>query len=311
MEVIFNVQPLPVWDWRVASDLYFGGMGVGTFLFAVLADWHFGGKQKQLCRTAAYLSPFLVIFGEILLMAKLGHPSSVFYLFLSFHPGSAIWWGAWLQLIFVAGAFVYAFWWEDESKEVARHRLGWALSPLALSVGAYHGFLLTTFEVRALWSGSTVVASILAFVTTGMAITLVVHLWRSRREGRMHGEQLGDFLHEIHEIRYLVGVTIMTELFVFAVWWLSLKAGNAAEQAALAAANAAFGPIFWSLGIGLGLILPLLVGLGVVLKRPELPASVEINSIWATSVMILLGGFVIRWGIVLGGQAGTLNMNLG
>lgn len=312
MEVIFNVQPMPIWDWRVAADLFFGGMGVGAFLFALLADWHFQGKQKELCRTAAQLSPILVVLGLMFLLAKLGRPWAFFHLFGSLKLGSPIWWGGWLQTIFVAGALLYAYWWQDESKRHSRTLLGWALSPVALAVGAYHGFLLAAFEVRALWStGATVSASMLGFVTTGMAVTLVVHLRRSRMQGRLAMSNLDVFLEEMHGVRNLLGVALFAQLFVFIVWWMELQAGDEAAQTALTAANHAFGPLFWVLGIGLGLVLPLLFGVIVLLARPKLTKDMEVKSVYATSAMILVGGFVIRWGILIGGQADSLSMTLG
>ena len=37
-EIIYEVQSGPIWDWKVAMDLFLGGAGVGAFLFAVFLD---------------------------------------------------------------------------------------------------------------------------------------------------------------------------------------------------------------------------------------------------------------------------------
>ncbi len=312
MEVIFNIQPMPAWDWRVAADLFFGGMGVGTFLFSVVADWHFKGKYKALCRTAAQLSPALVIVGLLFLLSEMGRPYSFYLLFLSYSPDSVIWWGGWLQTIFVIGALIYAKWWSEEDRAYDRRILGWALSPFALGVGAYHGLLLSSLEVRALWStGSTVLASMLSLITTGIAVTLIVHLWKSRNLGRLAGDDLQPFLDEMHEVRNLLGAALFAQAFIFLIWYIALKQGDAADQMAMAAANATYAALFWGLGIGLGLILPLMMGVYFILFRVQVGATAEVNSIVLTSGLILVGGFVIRLGIVLGGQAAPLIMSLG
>lgn len=311
MEVIFNTQPMPYWDWRVALDLFFGGMGVGTLLLAVGIDWRFGDKHRRFAQTAALLSPAFVLLGLLFLMSKLGRPTASVHLYLGFHPTSALWWGGWLQLLLVAGSVVYALWWRDEAKDGARRALGWLLSPLALAVGVYHGWLLSAFEVRALWStGATILAAVLAALTTGMAAALLLYLLRARSHGRMLGGELDAFLDEMHGLRNLLGAGLLAQLAVFAFWWISLKGGGMAEQQALAAANQAYGPLFWVVGIGLGLVLPLAIGLGTLVKR-NLSGQAHWAGLWTSSALILVGGLVIRWAVVMGGQAAPLTMQLG
>ena len=70
---------------------------------------------------------------------------------------------------------------------------------------------------------------------------------------------------------------------------------------ALAAANAHAGPLFWLVGIGIGLVLPAVIQIGDMLRRvPEHRVSVPLAAI--TAILILVGGFVFRYAIVIGGQ---------
>ena len=55
--IIYELGHPIIWDWRVATDLFFGGMGVGAFLFAVMVDWRYEGKYKRICQTAAWVAP--------------------------------------------------------------------------------------------------------------------------------------------------------------------------------------------------------------------------------------------------------------
>ena len=86
------------------------------------------------------------------------------------------------------------------------------------------------------------------------------------------------------------------------MWWISLQSGLAPAQMALNAANAAYGPLFWYGGIGLGLVIPLALGAYTVVYGGRAGVRLEVNMIWLTSGLILVGGFIFRLAVVLGGQ---------
>jgi protein NrfD len=303
--IVFNAQQGALWDWRVAVDLFFGGMGVGAFLFAVLIDWRYQGKYSRICQTGAWLAPLFVIIGLFFVMLKMGRPMAIFLTFTTYAPSSPLWWGGIFQTLFLLGTIYYAIqWMNPEAGEKARRRLGWSLIPIAFIVGAYHGFLLSVFRAKPLWNtGPTMVAAILGFVTTGIAAILLIHLLRMKRSGRLgQKEWVKEFLGDVREIRLVLGAALIAQVFTFFIWWISLKYGNLSAQEALAAANAAYGPLFWWVGIGLGLILPLLLGSYIVFRGERASLNTEVNFIWGTSALILMGGFVFRLAIVLGGQ---------
>ena len=303
--MIFTYPYSLIWDWRVATDLFFGGMGVGAFLFALLIDWRYEGKFKRICQTGAVLAPVFVVLGLIFLMAKMGRPMAIFLTFTTFAPSSPLWWGGIFQTLFVLGGIYYAVYWLTPDENVAaRRRLGWALLPVALIVGGYHGFLLSIFRAKPLWNtGPTVVAAVLGFLTTGIAAIMLIHLIRMKLAGRLEQKEwVNEFLTEIHEVRLILGIALVLQVFTFFIWWVSLTYGDLAAQTALAAANAAYGSLFWWAGIGLGLIAPLLLGGYTVFKGTRAGQSLEVNMIWITSGLILIGGFIFRLTMVLGGQ---------
>ncbi len=66
--VTYNVFHLLYWDWRIAGDLFFGGVGIGAFIYAVLL----GMKARQsgptlLQQRAAVMAPIAVVVGLLLL----------------------------------------------------------------------------------------------------------------------------------------------------------------------------------------------------------------------------------------------------
>ena len=99
---LYNIQDAVIWDWRVATDLFVGGIGVGAFLFS-FALWRFGGEAyRGLARTAAVITPVMVSLGLLLLFWKLGNRWIAYQMMLNVSPTSMMWWGASVQGVFVA-----------------------------------------------------------------------------------------------------------------------------------------------------------------------------------------------------------------
>ncbi len=305
-EIVFHTQPGPVWDWRVALDLFLGGAGVGALLFAVFLDERFKGRYRRLCHTAAWLSPLLILAGLVLVMMKLGRPLQLFLTYTSFNPTSPLWWGGVFQPLLVLGAFVYALKWRNaEAEDGGRRWLGRLLVPLALIVGTYHGLLLAVMGAHPLWNtGPTVIAALLGFASTGIAVVMLLHLLRMKLAGRLQGtDHVSAFLANMQIVRNILIAVLALQLATFFLWWLSLKLGSLQDQQALTAATDAYGRMFWQLGIGLGLVLPLIL-LGIAVVRSETANNgSRIMMIAVTSLLILVGGVFFRLALVLGGQA--------
>jgi protein NrfD len=308
-DVIFNVQQGPYWDWRVAVDLFLGGAGVGALLFAIVLDEIFPSRYRRICQTAAWLSPLLVVAGLAFLLVKLGRPFHLLLTYTNFNPHSPLWWGGVFQPLLVIGGLWYALKWnkallQPDARDTGRRLLGWVLAPLAIVVGGYHGLLLAIVTARPLWNtGPTVVSAMLGFLATGIAAVMLVHLVRMKFSGRMEREErVAVSLEDMKVFRNVLFAALILQLGTFFLWWLSLNYGSLQDQQALAAANAAYGPMFWWFGIGLGLVLPLILGALTLLCSKAIRQGFEISVITLTSAMILVGGYFFRLAVVLGGQ---------
>ncbi len=303
-EIIYHVQPGPYWDWKVAVDLFLGGAGVGAFLFSVALFELWGQRYRRIPQTAAMLAPILVGVGALFLMLKLGRPTALLQTFVNFAPTSPLWWGGIFQTVFIAGAIWYALKWRNTEPDEGRRRLGLALTPIALIVGAYHGLLLAVVTARPLWNtGPTVIAALLAFAATGIAAVMLTHLVRMKLAGRLDDdEHVGSFLDDMRPVGNVLIATLVLQLGTFFLWWLSLFFGSLQDRLALDAANAAYGTMFWLIGIGMGLVLPLVLGSFVMWRPGPFNLRQQVLLIGLTSVTILVGGFVFRLAVVLGGQ---------
>ena len=302
--IFYGIQAGPYWDWRIALDLFFGGAGVGAFLFGVGLDAAFKDRYSRITQTAAILAPILVVLWLLSLLAELGRPAHLFLTFTHFAPSSPLWWGGIFQTLFVAGSVWHAVKWRRTGPDRKRRLLGWELTPIAIVVGAYHGMLLAVVTARPLWNtGPTVVAALLSFAATGIAAVMLTHLLRMKLGGRLKLEEhVNTFLHDMTPVRYILGATLVLQLATFFLWWVSLRFGSLHDKQALAAANAAMGPLFWWVGIGLGLAVPLALGAFVIAQGETSKRTWQVNMIALTSVLILVGGFFFRLAVVLGGQ---------
>ncbi len=306
--LVHVVQAGPYWDWRVALDLFFGGAGVGALLFGVAFDTVFPGRQRRLCQTAAWLAPLLVVLGLVFLLLEMGRPQRLFLTYVQFAPTSPLWWGGIFQLVLVIGSIAYALTWRDvETVGPTRRRLGWALAPVAIIVGAYHGLLLAAVTARPLWNtGPTVVAALLSFAATGVAAVTLVHLVRAKLAGRLaDAELVTSFLKDMVPARNVLVAVLVLQLGTSFLWWLSLSFGSLSDQRALAAANASYGTMFWWFGIVPGLVLPLVLGGYVVWRGEAEHRARQIGVIGLASALILIGGLFFRLAVVLGGQVGV------
>lgn len=311
-EIIYNVQAFPYWDWRVALDLFFGGAGVGAFLFAVFMEERFQGRYVRISRTAAWLAPVFIGAGLLLVLLKMGRPFHLYNTYLNFNAASPLWWGSLFQPLLMFGTLIYAWMWRTEAPaDDRRQLLGRVLVPVAIIVGAYHGLLLAVNVSVPIWnSGPTVILALLGFASTGIAAVMFVHLLRMKRAGRLGDEaHVAEFLENMIPVRNTLAVVLVLQAVTMFLWYLALNYGSLQDQQALAALNAQYGMLMWGASAGMGVLLPLILGGWVSLRATPMSLPGQVGMITLTSILILAGGVCFRLAIVLGGQV-ELPMNL-
>ena len=305
--MIYDTPHLIYWDWRIAADLFFGGIGVGAFLIAVLNSLVYKDKYPSVSKVGAVLAPIMVILGLILMVTELGHPMRMWRTITGFNVSSPLSWGGPFQALMVVIGIAYAALWLRPGSAKTRNLVGIIGIPIALVVGAYHGWLLTIVKARPLWNtGPATISALLGFVTTGMAAVLLV-LCIQHRNGRTAAEAPTEEGGEasapwmIRDFRRLLVGAMIIQALTFFIWWISLEYGSADAQGALVAANVATGPLFWFVGIGLGLVVPIILQVQAIIVSKRLE-SLSMPLTILTAVLILIGGFVFRYAVVIGGQ---------
>lgn len=283
------------WGIPVAFDLFLAGFGAGALLLAVVADL-FGGKQYQkIMRTGAIIAPWPVLLGVILLVVDLGNPLRFWEFLLRkgpgilmFNPDSVMSIGVWLLTFFVILSLVYlvlclvswVFVWGAKLRQL----VGVVASCFALLVTVYTGVLLAATP-NPLWNSVLLPAVFsVSALSTGIAgVVFVLALGRIYKRA----VKIDPFVSELEKInsRVIGLLLIITILFVLA------GIGSAQMRMII---GLRFGFLWWIGIVGLGLIVPLLFGIKGKANTPG--ASLVV------SALVLLGGFLLRYVILMGGQ---------
>jgi formate-dependent nitrite reductase membrane component NrfD len=256
-------------------------------------------------RTVALLpwaAPLLLSVGMYALWLDLENRWNVFRFYLAVRPSSPMSWGSWILLIVYPASVLLA--WvitpaiirravlerapagrplaeRVERWALAHDRaLAWTNIVVGAALGVYTGVLLGTMAARPLWNSAILGPLFLASGVSSAAAFLL--LWRvSDAERRAIG-------------RFDRGVMVV-ELALIALWLVSLGTGGAASRDAVSLLiGGPYTTAFWSLVVVMGLVTPLAAEV-IEVRHGLLPGRVS-------AVLVLLGGFALRWIVVFAGQ---------
>jgi formate-dependent nitrite reductase membrane component NrfD len=166
-----------------------------------------------------------------------------------------------------------------------RHQrnLEWSNLILGIALGTYTGILLGTLGARALWSSGLLGPLFLVSgLSTGAALFMLFPISRQ----------------EHHLVRNLdigaIGLELLLIVFLFVD--LLNGGGQMGRQAAALFFGGAFTAKFWALVVIAGLLVPLF------LEFYEFRHKVHAGLV--APVLLLIGGFALRWILVSAGQVG-------
>ncbi len=307
-ELILTLQRGLIWDERVVGDLFLGGVGVGAFLFAFLL-WRFAEERYlPLVKVAATIAPVSVAAGLGLLFWKLGNKLNVYQLILNVSPTSVMWWGAIIQGAFVALSALFAFrllFPHVSLPRVLSASVAGVLGvPFAVAVGIYHGLLLAVLTSHPLWaSGPMIVTSVLLFTITGVAASLLVYLLL-RAFVRLEAGPSDVFAQGLKPVALVLIAAAALLLVTLFAWFVDLRFGPLPARLALQAMLSEYGVILAVFGIGFGLLVPIVVGI-LLLPRFGAGRTPPAGLVAIACLLLLAGGFTIRYAAVIGGQLPT------
>ena len=294
-----NIDPyLNIWHWEIPVYLFLGGLAAGIMFFA--GYFTILRKEKEMQATVKYapfLVPFALVLGLFALFLDLKHQLYFWRLYTTVRLESPMSWGAWtlmfvtpLSMVWVASYMkeVFPKWdWKfnilNQFEALAikyRKAMAWALMFLAVVLGVYTGILLSAFNARPLWN-----TSILGplFLVSGMSTGLAVIAWMSKSK------------YERKVLTRIDLIFIGVELFLIIHMFMGFMAASEVQiEAAQLFLGGEFTVVFWVFIIILGLAFPASLEI-LELRGFHIP-------IWIPSLLILIGGLVLRFVMVEAGQ---------
>ncbi|MBD3649219.1 MAG: polysulfide reductase NrfD [Pseudomonadales bacterium] len=323
------------WHLPVIFYLYLAGLGAGAVSVSGYAFLN-GERSPQssyhyfrMARLGAIIGPIPVLIGVALLIFELGRPFRPLNLYkvINLSPMSI---GSWFLLFFILTSlawtvtFLASFKPEHEGlhKKMAPARTALAMIniPLGIGVAVYTGILLGAMPARPFWN-----SPILAFLflisalSTGIALIVAARALfhrkspeavpdrRERTAGRRKSKRAG---RRYHETGYLLATTdlvlISLELLVIFLFimFAHLTIGNLKYAMQILLPGGEMAMEFWVGVVLVGLLIPALVELYTCLPRMlyNVPFVAHRSVELCMSIAVLIGGFMLRYVIVIAGQ---------
>ncbi|MFC1659936.1 NrfD/PsrC family molybdoenzyme membrane anchor subunit [Gemmatimonadota bacterium] len=291
-----------VWGWEIPLYLFLGGLVAGIMIITGIRMLRSREDQPSAAFSLLpWTAPALISLGMFFLWLDLEDPFNAWRFYMTFEVTSPMSWGAWILVGVYPVSILLA--WVLTPEEVlggGRKRIlslpllatadRWAkenvplLSALNIvmgaSLGIYTGVLLGTMAARPLWNSALLGPLFLVSgLSTGAAFMLL-----SRLNDR---ERI--FLGRVDM------ALIAVELAILALWMVGLASGGASSQGALGAVlGGPYTTAFWTLVVTLGLVAPL-AGEWLEYRHGAVPGK-------GTAILVLIGGFALRWILVFAGQ---------
>jgi formate-dependent nitrite reductase membrane component NrfD len=293
---------LHVWHAEIPLYLFLGGLVAGLLVLPALDAWRRpDAPRSRALALLPWLAPVLLSLGMLFLWLDLENRWNVLRFYFVLRPASPMSWGAWILLLIYPAAVLFAL---AElpadlvAKLAARSRwlgrlpslVAWARArrgPLALlsavsgvALGIYTGVLLGALGARPLWSSAVLGPLFLVSgLSTGAAFMLLYRLAEGER--RLLGR--ADML------------LILVELALIGLWLIGLLSGSAASrEAAGLVLGGPYTAAFWLMVVVVGLLAPLMAE-SLEHHHGLVPGR-------AAALLVLIGGFALRWIIVAAGQ---------
>lgn len=275
------------WDWLVYVEMFVAGIAAGAFVTAALLELT-GRGRSPLVRIAHLVSFPLVLLATLFLIIDLGRPERFWHMILqskTFVPALKLWspisFGTYVLGLFGVLSFVTFVdaLLDGRLLRQATLRRVWIIvgGIVAFMLAAYSGVLLSATNIPG-WGETTLIGALFVAIAmaTGMATVLLLGALGGRGEA------------DVRDLARTNALLVAWELVMLAIFVVSL--GGQARQVFLSG-----GPLVAIVGAALvGGIVPLVLYLAA--SRAGRPL------IALTSVLVLLGGLLLRYAIVMGPQ---------
>ncbi|MGE5096041.1 MAG: NrfD/PsrC family molybdoenzyme membrane anchor subunit [Betaproteobacteria bacterium] len=270
-----------VMPWGGAYAFYFFTIGISAALFFLSSMSWFRAEYAPLRRGTAYVSFVLLLLSAALLIGDLAQPARFFYILLvhNLNFGSPLAWGT-LNLVlfaFVSVAYIVAV---HRNHEAGGKALAIVGSLLAVSLPIYTGYDLTVHQNRPVWNTPLIPVLFVALsFVSGAAVAYLL----------VRGDAVLSKVLRSMMLWGTGGIAAMLVSMMGTTWY----GGVGSELTFMLMTEGGLGFVFVGLGMVIGTLLPIALML-LPQHRPQMVA--------AAAVLLLVGGFALRYSILIGGQ---------
>jgi molybdopterin-containing oxidoreductase family membrane subunit len=259
----------------------------------------FGKKiYKPLAPLSGLLSLALLVGGLLVLVLDLGQPTRLIVAMTTYNFKSIFAWNIYLYVGFLAVVVAYLFTMMERkagqyTKAVGTFAFVWRLA-LTTGTGSIFGFLVARQGYDAAIMAPMFIIMSFAY---GLAFYLLVLMFTFKTDGR----ELGDAL--LMRLKNLLGVFVAAVFYFTVVYHLTNLYGteNHAYEAFILRDGGVYTTLFWGGWVLLGMLVPM----GII-YHPALGKTR--GGIVAASLLVILGGLIAMYVIIIGGQAFPMAM---
>lgn len=305
--------PSLVWDWPIAIYLFLLGISAGATSLSVLLRRKGAGSESGIIKATALLAPLCVMLGLLILIFHLARPWTFWKLMFHYQFDSVMSMGVMLFQLYMAVLFAWLGVVFRDEIEALRGRLfkqkfafvdgligllarvERLLAPLllllAVLLGAYTGFLLSALKTYPLLNNPVLpVLFLVSGIGSGIAATILLAVTLFKEDHHSVG------VHFVHRFeRPLLAVEILLLICFFTGLYFG---GGQKEVAMWAAIGGGFwSQVFWVGVVGIGMLLPQLLGL-----LTPAPLRERRGHLVLVCSLTLLGVLLLRYFVLYAGQ---------
>ena len=299
------------WGLPVILYLFLAGTGAGAVTVSasvLLRGGGFGRSRMEVARYGALIGPLPVIIGTALITLELGAPFRVLNLFkvINLSPMSI---GTWFLASFIVFSLAYAAAFLVPARHAwaapLRTALAWVCLPFGIGVAVYTGILLGAMPSRPLWN-SPIIAFLflMSALSTGTAIILLfMALFRRQAADETLESEFDNSSYLLTASDAILLAAELCVIFLF-IMFAHLTIGSTKEAVRVILPGGEMSAPFWWGVVAAGILVPFAIE--ILLITPKLLYSAEYRAQRgievAVPVLVLTGGFALRYVIVVAGQ---------
>ena len=300
--LIYNIPYIVPLGTYIATYFYITGLHMGFYTTSVIATLMGKIEWKPIGKIGAVGAVIILATAPIFLLIDLEQPARFWKLFVYLNPTSAITWGTFFLTSYPIIGLIYA-WHVLRGNKLPAIIWGLCGFPIAISVHGYTGFILALGKGRELWNSSlNPILFLVSAMVSGLAIIIIIANIRIRYfTSQSSEEERNSDIKIVYNLIIMLIIFIIIDIFLLGSEVAVL--GNSTQDGYFTYKLITLGRLgVWFLGVELfiGEIVPL-----AILTFPQIRRSMSGQNI--ACVLILIGIFVMRMIIVIGGQSVPLH----